>query len=258
MAYMADVNIIIQEAGAKGISLPQIREKARKASVSEEALQSEIKRLRAAQQIAGPVKYRGSLYYYSKGYEPGGESVSRMIEAAVRDGGERLMTLKQLEEKKIHQPFKRAFDDGVAVLVGSGRAVKVKGGSSTYLLHVDVARRLLPALEAPVMASSEAALTGVNKMGTAVESTFRSNVWTAYEALKLEQHGLSAVSIGRLIRRLSCTKEALHKFLLAEAAAERADLHPTTLVETSEEDREGALPLPGRSEPAVTVTLRRE
>jgi len=74
--------------------------------------------------------------------------------------------------------------------------------------------------------------------------------------LKSEQGGLSAVSIGKLLNRLGCSKEALHQFLLEEARGENADLHPTTLVDLSTEDREGALPIPGKSESAITVTFR--
>jgi len=243
---MTDIYAIISEAGAKGISITQIQ---KKASASGEMLQSELRRLRGKQQIAGPVKSGQSQLYYAKGYEPGGESVSRMIDAAIRDGGEKLATISQIE-KQIRQPFRKVFKDGLAVLIGSGKAVRLKGGRSAYLLHVDVVHRLFPILGI----SAKSAPSKMEDVGH--HSSFRDEVLSAYQSLKHEQGGLSAVSIGRLINRLGCAREALHQYLLGEAAEGRADLHPTTVVELDPVDREGALPLPGRNEPAITVTLR--
>ena len=242
---MPDISAIISSAGAKGVSLTQIQ---KKAAFSSEALEIELKRLRADHQIAGPVKSGRSQLYYAKGYEPGGESVSRMIEATIRDSGDKLATPGQIE-KKIKEPFKKAFKDGLAVLIGSGRAVRLKGGRSIYLLHIEAVRQLFPNLDAlakPVSVSEE--------IGR--QTTFRDDVFSAYQSLKQEQGGFSAVSIGQLIKRLGCAKEAFHQYLLEEAAEGRADLHPTTLLELNPVDRDGALPLPGRSEPAITVSFR--
>ena len=242
---MTDIYAIISSAGAKGVSLTQLQ---KKAAFSSEALQTELKRLRAEYQIAGPVKSGRSQLYYAKGYEPGGESVSRIIEATIRDSGEKLATLSQIEAK-VKQPFKKAFKDGLAVLIGSGRAVRLKGGRSTYLLHIEAVLHLFPNLGAPAQPVSVS-----EEMGRL--TTFRDDVFSAYQSLKQEQGGFSAVSIGQLIKRLGCAKEAFHQYLLDEAAEGRADLHPTTVVELDPVDRDGALPLPGRSEPAITVTLR--
>jgi hypothetical protein len=87
-------------------------------------------------------------------------------------------------------------------------------------------------------------------------SSFKEQVLLAYRTLKIEQGGLSAVSIGKLLRRLRCSKEALHSFLLEEARFGNADLHPTTVLNLSPEDREGALSVPSKIEPAIAVTLR--
>ena len=88
--------------------------------------------------------------------------------------------------------------------------------------------------------------------------TRTEGIKAAYLDLKAEQGGLSAVSIGKLLERTGLPKKALHSFLLEEARAGNADLHPSTLINLSAEDREGLLPVPGSTEPAITVTQRRE
>jgi hypothetical protein len=238
---MADVLTIIAEAGAAGIAIGQLQKKSK---LKQAALDEEIKRLRAEHQIAGPFKYKRSDYYYARGYEPGGETASRLIEVQIRNGGGKLLT-KSNVEKAVKLPFKTFFKDGVRVLVGTGRAVELKGGASTYLFHVDAALALFPNLGTPVAPKSEP-----------TPSTLKEQVLHAYSVLKRQQGGLSAVSIGKLLRHLGCSKKELHNLLLDEAQRGNADLHPTTLVDLMPEDREGVLPLPGASESAVTVTFR--
>jgi hypothetical protein len=163
----------------------------------------------------------------------------------IRDAGAKLPTSKEVEAK-IKLPFKNFFKDGVRAAVGKGQVAELKGGTSTYLLHIDVARRLFPSIEA----SADGGMKGASS------SSFKEHVLDVYRTLKSEQGGLSAVSIGKLLNRLGCSKQALHHFLLEEAREENADLHPTTLVDLSPEDREGALHVPGKSEAAITVTFR--
>jgi len=238
---MTDLYALVFEAKAKGISLAKIRDKSK---LKDTILQDELRRLRSEYQIAGPFKYGRGFLYYAKGYEPGGESVARSIEMLIQHTRNKLATKSQVEEK-IRQPFKDFFKDGVRLLVATGRAVELKGGASSYLLHIDAARQLFPNM---------AAMTAEGEK--AKPSLLKEQVLAAYHSLKSEQGGLSAVSIGKLLNRLGCSKEALHQFLLEEARGENADLHPTTLVDLSTEDREGALPIPGKSESAITVTFR--
>jgi hypothetical protein len=239
---MVDLHAVISEAGAKGISLAKLREKSK---LKDAPLEDKLKQLRSELLIAGPFKYKQGFLFYAKGYEPGGESVGRLIEASIRDAGAKLSTSKEVE-KKIKQPFKDFFKDGVRAVVGKGHVAELKGGTSTYLLHIDVARRLFPRIEA----------SPDGGMKIASSSSFKGHVLDVYRALKSEQGGLSAVSIGKLLNRLGCSKQALHRFLLEEAREENVDLHPTTLVDLGPEDREGALHVPGKSEAAITVTFR--
>ena len=121
---MADVLTIIAEAGAAGIAFGQLQKKSK---LKQAALDEEIKQLRAEHQIAGPFKYKRSDYYYARGYEPGGETASRLIEVQIRKGGGKLLT-KSNVEKAVKLPFKTFFNDGVRILVGTGRAVELKAG----------------------------------------------------------------------------------------------------------------------------------
>ena len=239
---MADLHAIISEAGAKGISLAKLKTVSK---LNDDLLQSELKRLRSELLIAGPFPFRKGSVFYSKGYEPGGESVARQIESLIQDTGLKLPTTKQIQGK-IKKPFTEFFKDGVRTLVGKGRAAELKGGNSVYLLHVDAARRLFP--EASTFPSA------IDSESPAV--SFKKDVVNAYHALKSEQGGLSSVSIGKLLSRLGCSKQTLHRFLLEEARHGEVDLHPTTLVDLDPEDREGALPIPGKNESAISVTFR--
>jgi hypothetical protein len=239
---MVDLHTIISEAGASGISLSKIKKLSK---LKDADLDQQLKHLRSQQSIAGPFKYKRGDQYYAKGHEPGGESVGKMIEDSIRNSGAKLRTVKQVEDK-INLPFKNFFRDGVRAAVASGRVAELKGGQSVYLLHVDVVQQLFPEIGTTNHPSQ------IERQG----ASLREQVLHAYHALKADQGGLSAVSIGKLLNRVGCSKEALRSFLLEEARAGNADLHPTTLVDLSPEDREGALQVPGTTEPAITVTVR--
>jgi hypothetical protein len=239
---MVDLHTIISEAGAEGIGLTRLKEKS---NLKKADLDDQIKHLRAQHLIAGPFRTGKGNLFYAKGYEPSVESVGNKIEDLIRDGGMKLQSKSQLEEK-IKSPFKKFFKDAIRALVAAGRVAELKGGQSAYLLHVDAVRQLFPEI-------------GTADLPRKIErpsSSFKEQVLHAYHALKAEQGGLSAVSIGKLLGRVGCSKDALHSFLFEEARAGHADLHPTTLVDLSPEDREGALPIPGTTDSAITVTLR--
>jgi hypothetical protein len=81
-----------------------------------------------------------------------------------------------------------------------------------------------------------------------------------YDQLKARQGNLSAVSIGELAKESGVPVPRLQQFLLSEARQDRVDLHATSLVwhSLSPEDKAGATAVPGRSEPAITVTIRQK
>jgi hypothetical protein len=239
---MLDLHTIISEARSEGIGLTRLKEKS---NLKKADLDEQIKQLRSQHLIAGPFRTGKGNLFYAKGYEPSVESVGSKIEDLIRDGGTKLQSKSQLEDK-IKSPFKKFFKDAIRALVAAGRVAELKGGQSAYLLHVDAVRQLFREI-------------GTADLPQKIErpsSSLKEQVLRAYHALKAEQGGLSAVSIGKLLNRIGCSKEALHSLLLEEARAGNADLHPTTVLDLSPEDREGALSVPGKIEPAITVTLR--
>ena len=239
---MLDLHTIISEARSEGIGLTRLKEKS---NLKKADLDEQIKQLRSQHLIAGPFRTGKGNLFYAKGYEPSVESVGSKIEDLIRHGGTKLQSKSQLEEK-IKSPFKKFFKDATRALVAAGRVAELKGGQSAYLLHVDAVRQLFREI-------------GTADLPQKIErpsSSLKEQVLRAYHALKAEQGGLSAVSIGKLLNRIGCSKEALHSLLLEEARAGNADLHPTTVLDLSPEDREGALSVPGKIEPAITVTLR--
>jgi hypothetical protein len=87
-----------------------------------------------------------------------------------------------------------------------------------------------------------------------------ASIYGAYHKLKARQGGLSAVSIGELAKQSGVPVPRVQQFLLSEARQDRVDLHATSLVwhSLSPEDKAGATAVPGRSEPAITVTIRQK
>jgi hypothetical protein len=237
----SDALTIIRDAGPKGIAPSNI---AKKAKLKLDLLEAKLKELRAQGLIAGPYKYGNGQVYYADGNQPSATTVALHIEALVRNSRSKLMTLPQVEDK-VRQPFKKLFLDGIRYLESNGKAIRIKGGASTYLLHADVVHQLFPTLASPQNKGE------VDSM----PSLSRDRVLEAYQHLKDEQGGLSAVSIGKLLSRLGYPKSVLHEFLLNEAHLRRADLHPSTSLELTSEDRDGAMAVPGKSEPAITVTF---
>ena len=238
---MVDLHAIISQAGSRGIALGKLLEKSK---LRPEVLESELKSLREKQQIAGPFKLRHTDYYYPRGFEPGGDTASRLVEEKIQNSGRKLITKGQVA-KTIKLPFKKFFEDAVRILVGKGRAVELKGGNRTYLLHIDAARDFFPSL--PALSSGG--------QRTSTSPSFEKQVLDAYHTIKGEQGGLSAVSIGKLMHRLGCSKQELHRFLLDQAHLRQADLHPSTSLALSPEDRGGAIAIPGKNEPGITVTF---
>ena len=225
---MVDLHTIISEAGASGIPLTKIKKISK---LNDADLDHQLKDLRSQYLIAGPFKYGRGFLYYAKGDEPGGESVARKIEALIGNTGSKL-TSETAVQKKIPLPFKNLFKDGVQVLVGTGRVARLKGGSSNYLLHIDAARQLFPKISSP----SDPTKGGQSEARPSETSDLKEQVFYAYNILKAEQGGLSAVSIGKLRNRLGCPTHTLHAFLLEQARSGNADLHPTTLVDLSPEE----------------------
>lgn len=238
---MVDLHTIISEAGAGGIPLTRLKETSK---LKPTALAAQLKDLQS-QHLIRALKSGRSTLYYAKEHAPSIEAAASKIEESIRNGGAKLLAKSKIEDG-IKSPYNKFFKDAVRALVADRRIAELKAGRSTYLLHIDAVRQLFPGI----------GTTEPAKQIRPPDASFEEQVLHAYHALKAEQGGLSAVSIGKLIRRIGCSKESLHSLLLEEARAGNADLHPTTVLDLSPEDREGTLSVPGKTEPAITVTFR--
>jgi hypothetical protein len=100
----------------------------------------------------------------------------------------------------------------------------------------------------------------IEKLETGLKPADVAAIYAAYDQLKARQGNLSAVSIGELAKESGVPVPRLQQFLLSEARQDRVDLHATSLVwhSLSPEDKAGATAVPGRSEPAITVTIRQK
>jgi hypothetical protein len=85
-------------------------------------------------------------------------------------------------------------------------------------------------------------------------------IYDAYDELRARQGGLGAVSIGQLAKESGVPLPRLQQFLLGEGSQDRVDLHATSLLwhSVSPEHKAGATRVPGRSELAITVTIRQK
>ena len=93
---MLDLHTIISEARSEGIGLTRLKEKS---NLKKADLDEQIKQLRSQHLIAGPFRTGKGNLFYAKGYEPSVESVGSKIEDLIRDGGTKLQSKSQLEEK---------------------------------------------------------------------------------------------------------------------------------------------------------------
>jgi hypothetical protein len=100
----------------------------------------------------------------------------------------------------------------------------------------------------------------IEKLETGLRLADVAAIYAAYDQLKARQGNLSAVSIGELSKESGVPVPRLQQFLLSEARQDRVDLHATSLLwhSLNPDDRAGATHVPGRSEPAITVTIRQK
>jgi hypothetical protein len=100
----------------------------------------------------------------------------------------------------------------------------------------------------------------IEKLETGLKPADVAAIYAAYDQLKARQGNLSAVSIGELAKESGVPVPRLQQFLLSEARQDRVDLHATSLVwnSLSPENKAGATAVPGRSEPAITATIRQK
>jgi hypothetical protein len=78
----------------------------------------------------------------------------------------------------------------------------------------------------------------------------------AYDKLKAEQGGVSAVKISDLIRETGLSKDEVHRLLLEEARQGNVSLHPTQSVNLPKAVSDAAINVPGEPYPFVTAIIK--
>ena len=205
--------------------------------------------------IWGPLKHRGTQYYFAAGRGPSIETASDAITRLVQRSGVKLVSRPGLAKKVtgMNKPF---FTDGLKHAVASRAIVELSCGSSKYFLHRDVAAEYFD-FETSEETSVPVAQPTPEPSETEADITL-ADLLPAYRRLRAEQGGFSAVKIFDLMKALGRPKDVLHRLLLAEAKAGRISIHHTTSVELPAEVIDAGIRLPGYAEPFVTVVVKDE
>lgn len=219
----------------------------------ETELQERLAALIGGGAIWGPLRHKGTQYYFAAGRGPSIETASAVVVRLVLQSGTKLLSRPALEKKVTgtNRPF---FLDAIKHAVSSRAIVELVCGVSRYYLHRDVAADYFgfeTATSGVVIASPE-------PTAPAVPTLAFEELLPAYRRLKAEQGGLSAVKIFDLMKALNVPKDALHRLLLAEAKAGRIAMHHTTSVELSAEVVDAGIRLAGFPEPFVTIVVKNE
>jgi hypothetical protein len=213
----------------------------------ESAARLELKALIASGAIRGPFNAGRSQRYYVSGQEPSVAGTARKILAFLEEKGSCLQTKDQIRKAINVSP--KDLDRALDQLKAEHQIAILKLSKSTVLMAAKTVSNLF--------SISPESHPGAPPAAPQITDLNRSRVWQAYEQLKQEQRGMTAVSIGKLMHRLQVDRDLLHEFLLREAKLGRADLHPDTTTTLSEDEKLGALKPLGSSELLVRVTLRR-
>lgn len=239
----------IVEAHDAGLAIGAIKDKfggksRAKAKEREAELREKLASLIREGAIWGPLKHKGTQFYFAAGRGPSIETASAVAVRLILQSGTKLLSRPGLE-KKVAGMNRRFFPDAVKHAVASRAIVELACGTSKYYLHRDVAADYFgfDTMSPPEPTPPPAPLSFPDLL-------------PAYRRLKAEQGGFSAVKIYDLMKALELPKEDLHRLLVAEAKAGRITLHPTTSVELPAEVIEAGIRLPGFSEPFVTVVVK--
>lgn len=248
----------ILDANDAGLTIGAIKDKfvgksRAKAKEREAELREKLTSLVGGGAIWGPLKHKGTQYYFAAGRGPSIETASAGVVRLVLQSGAKLLSRPGLQKKVtgMNRPF---FPDAVKHAVASRAILELACGVSRYYLHRDVAAEYFGFETA---ASADAIASSMQSGGSEPTLSFE-DLLPVYRRLKAEQGGFSAVKILDLIKALNLPKEVLHRLLVAEAKAGRVTIHPTTSVELPADVIEAGIRLPGLAEPFITVVVKND
>lgn len=217
------------------------------------ALRDKLASLLREGAIWGPVKHKGTQYYFASGRGPSIETASDLVVRLVLQSGVKLLSKASLK-KKITGMNARFFPDAIKHAVASQAIVELACGKPKYYLHRDVAAEHF-GFEAATPSVGTTSL----RTAAAVKSTLAlDDLLPAYRRLKAEQGGFSAVKIFDLMKVLHVQKDVLHQLLIEEAKAGRITMHHTTSAELPAEVVDAGIRVPGFAEPFVTVVVKND
>ena len=240
-------DILPSIVNAKDAGVTQARIKTRLAKRYHGQLQEKLKSLVDAEEIRGPVKHAGSIYYFVSGRGPSAKAACIIVSNLVLNSGIRLLSHAALK-KKVTGMNAKFFSDGLQHAIEDKRIIRLACGKSKYYLHRRVA-------EEHFLASDPSLNKSPDKPTAQPELTMET-VRPIFRQLKAEQGGLGTIDIYDLMKSLHVSKEALHQFLLKETKVGHLTIHPTTTVTLKPEVIDAGIRLPGFSEPFVTVALK--
>jgi hypothetical protein len=248
----------ISDAGDFGITWGAIRTKfvgrpKARARDEEARLKEKLASLVREDAIWGPVKHKGTQYYFATGRGPSIDTARDVVVRLVLQSGVKLLSRPSLK-KKVTGMNARFFPDAIKHAVACQAILELTCGKSKYYLHRDTAAEYLE-LARP---TSPYEIAGREPPPAPAPTLAIEDILPVYRRLKAEQGGFSAVQIFDLMTTLNVPKEILHRVLIQEAKAGRVTIHHTTSVELPAEVIDAGIRLPGFAEPFVTVVVKND
>lgn len=208
-----------------------------------------IKQLLAEGAIRGPIKIGRANRYFLPEHAPTQDQVARRIEGVLRGAGLKLTSISKLDE--MVKPARKAwFSDALSALKAEGRIVEVKDARrSKYYLHRE------PLLEQFGL-DTVTSIPSPHPSTAAAHAISFDEIRSAYESVKAQQGGISAVTIASVLTKLSASRAELHQLMLDEVKKGRITLHRATSVNFPREVVDAGISLEGEQHPFVTFTIK--
>lgn len=208
-----------------------------------------IKQLLAEGAIRGPIKIGRAARYFLPEHAPTQDQVARRIEGVLRGAGLKLTSISKLDEivKPARKPW---FSDALSALKADGRIVEVKDARrSKFYLHREPLVEQLGLDPVTSIPSLHPTTVGTHAISF-------NEIRSAYESVKAEQGGISAVTIVSVLTKLRVGKAELHQLMLDEVKKGRITLHRATTVNFPREVVDAGILLEGEQHPFVTFTIK--
>lgn len=249
----ADIVRALARAGTKGLTKTGLA-KAMSVSPANKQFTSGIAKLKSRGEIRGPFRMGRCSLYFETGSAPTTDKLATRIEDLLRRAGTRVTTRSALD-KGMTGVVQSFYNDAISGLKSEGKIVELRDArrSKLYVHREAIIDQLrVESGDAgdctPLPPTQPAGSTSISL----------DDVRPHYQALKLEQGGISTVAIYDILRRLGVSKDTLHALLLREARRGRVSLHAASTVNFPQEVIEAGIRIEGERQPYVTFILRED